>query len=255
MTKEYGDRMSINEERLQKVIAQSGLTSRRKAEQLIVDGRVMVNQETVTTLGTKVSSKDEVAVDGVPLDKEQLVYYVLYKPREYISSVSDDKDRDTVIDLMDHVPERIFPVGRLDYHTSGILLLTNDGDFANVLMHPKYELEKVYIVKVKGTARKEKLQQLYQGVTDDGELLKAVNVKVKSVDRKAQTSIIEVTLHEGKNRHIRRMMEQIGHPVMKIKREKYGHINLHGLRPGQSRELTRQEIHQLKSLSNKNVKE
>lgn len=247
--------MSETLERLQKIIAQSGLTSRRKAEQLIVEGRVKVNGEVVTKLGTKVSPKDEVAVDGVPLDKEQNVYHVLYKPREYISSVSDDKDRETVIDLMGEVQERIFPVGRLDYHTSGIILLTNDGDFANVLMHPKYELEKVYIVKIKGTPRKEKLRSLLKGVTDEGELLKAIDVKLKSADRKAQTSIVEVTLHEGKNRHIRRMMEQLGHPVLKIKREKYGPITLQGLRPGQSRPLTRQEIHQLKSLSNKNVKE
>lgn len=253
--KEDGDVMSANEERLQKVIAQSGLTSRRKAEQLITDGRVKVNHEIVTKLGTKVSPKDEVAVDGVPLDKEQHVYHVLYKPREYISSVSDDKGRDTVIDLMDDVVERIFPIGRLDYHTSGILLLTNDGDFANILMHPKYELEKVYIVKIKGTSSKEKLRKLLKGVTDEGELLKAINIRLKSADRKAQTAIVEVTLHEGKNRHIRRMMDQLGHPVLKIKREKYGPITLHGLRPGQSRPLTRQEIHQLKSFSNTNVKE
>lgn len=255
MIKGYGDDMSDNQERLQKVIAQSGLTSRRKAEQLIVGGRVTVNQVVVTELGTKVSSKDEVAVDGVPLNKEQKVYHVLYKPREYISSVSDDKGRDTVIDLMQDVSERIFPIGRLDYHTSGIILLTNDGDFANVLMHPKYELEKVYIVKIKGTPKKEKLRKLLKGVTDEGELLKAIQVKLKSADRKKQNSIVEVTLHEGKNRHIRRMMEQLGHPVLKIKREKYGPITLQGLQPGQSRALTRQEIHQLKSLSNKNVRE
>src|SRR5690625_912023 len=183
--------MSNNQERLQKVIAQSGLTSRRKAEQLILDGRVKVNQKIVTTLGTKVSPNDEVAVDEIPIDKEQNVYYVLYKPREFISSVSDDKGRETVIDLMSEVQERIFPIGRLDYHTSGILLLTNDGEFAHVLMHPKYEMDKVYIVKIKGTPRKEKLQQLKKGVTDEGELLKAVDIKLKSVDRKAETAIVE----------------------------------------------------------------
>ena len=247
--------MSMNQERLQKVIAQSGLTSRRKAEQLIVDGRVKVNQKIVTTLGTKVLPTDEIAVDDIPIDKEQNVYYVLYKPREYISSVSDDKGRETIIDLMPEVQERIFPIGRLDYHTSGILLLTNDGEFAHTLMHPKYELKKVYIVKIKGTPRKEKLQQLLKGVTNEGELLKAVDIKLKSVDRKAETAIAEVTLHEGKNRHIRRMMEQIGHPVLKIKREKYGPITLQGLRPSQFRPLSRQEIHLLKSLSNKNVKQ
>jgi len=254
MIKDYGDNMSNAQERLQKVIAQSGITSRRKAEQLIVDGRVKVNHQVVTTLGTKVSPNDEIAVDNVPIDKEENVYYLLYKPREYISSVSDDKGRDTVIGLMKGVSERIFPIGRLDYQTSGILLLTNDGEFAHILMHPKYELEKVYIVKIKGTPNKDKLQQLLKGVTDDGELLKAVKAKLKSIDRRTQTAIVEVTLHEGKNRHIRRMMEQIGYPVLKIKREKYGPMTLQGLQPGQFRPLTRQEIHQLKSLSNKNVK-
>src|SRR5699024_2645763 len=150
--------------------ARGGRTSRREAEQLITDGSVKVNHEIVTKLGTKGSPKEEVAVDGVPLDKEQHVYHALCKPREYISSVSDDKGRDTVIDVMDDVVERIFPIGRLDYHTSGILLLTNDGDFANILMHPKYELEKVYIVKIKGTPSKEKLRKLLKGVTDEGEL-------------------------------------------------------------------------------------
>src|SRR5699024_2311263 len=140
--KEYGDVMSANEERLQKVIAQSGLTSRRKAEQLITDGGEKVNHEIETKLGTKVSPKDEVAVDRVSFDKDEHVYHIIYKPREYISYVSDDKGSDAVSDLMDDVVERIFPIGRLDYHTSGILLLTNDGDFANILMHPKYELEK-----------------------------------------------------------------------------------------------------------------
>src|SRR5699024_3500137 len=137
-------------ERLQKIIAQSGLTSRRKAERLITEGRVKVNNKVVTTLGTKVSPKDEVMVDDIPLEKEPPVYYVLYKPRGYISSVKDDKGRKTVLDLMDGVKQRIYPIGRLDYNSSGVLLLTNDGDFAHLLMHPKHEIEKVYIAKIKG---------------------------------------------------------------------------------------------------------
>lgn len=244
-----------NFERLQKVIAQSGLTSRRKAEDLILDGRVKVNNKVITKLGTKVSQKDEITVDEIPLEKEKLVYYVLYKPRGYITSVKDDKDRETVIDLMESIPERIFPIGRLDYNTSGVLLLTNDGGFAHLLMHPKHEIEKVYIAKIKGIPKKESLNQLVKGVKDKNDLLKAVNYKVISVDKRKQTMVLEIVLHEGKNRHIRRMMEQIGHPVLKLKREKYGPITVHQLQPGKYRPLTKQEIHQLTTLATKNVKQ
>ncbi|MEI3610824.1 pseudouridine synthase [Pseudogracilibacillus sp. SO30301A] len=247
--------MMTNFERLQKVIAQSGLTSRRKAEDLILDGRVKVNNKVITRLGTKVSQKDEITVDEIPLEKEKLVYYVLYKPRGYITSVKDDKDRETVIDLMESIPERIFPIGRLDYNTSGVLLLTNDGDFAHLLMHPKHEIEKVYIAKIKGIPKKESLNQLVKGVKDKNDLLKAVNYKVISVDKRKQTMVLELVLYEGKNRHIRRMMEQIGHPVTKLKREKYGPITVHQLQPGKYRHLTRQEIHQLTTLASKNVKQ
>ncbi|MBO1003084.1 pseudouridine synthase [Pseudogracilibacillus auburnensis] len=232
-------------ERLQKVIAQSGLTSRRKAEQLILDGRVKVNNKIVRELGTKVTTSDEIQVDNIPIEKEKLVYYVLYKPRGYISSVKDEKDRETVIDLMDDVKERIFPIGRLDYNTSGVLLLTNDGEFAHLLMHPKHEIEKVYIVKIKGIPSKETLAQMRKGVKDEGDILRAVDYKVTSIDRKKNTMIVQIKLHEGKNRHIRRMMDQLGHPVLKLKREKYGSITVDQLQPGKYRSLSRQEVHQL----------
>src|SRR5699024_4398299 len=139
----YGDIMTQELERLQKVIAQSGITSRRKAEEMIVEGRVKVNEKTITKLGTKVSAEDLVEVDGIPLDKEEPVYYILYKPREVISSVSDDKGRKIVLDYLPGVTKRIFPIGRLDYHTSGLLLLTNNGEFSHLLMHPKHGIEKV----------------------------------------------------------------------------------------------------------------
>lgn len=247
--------MSIKLERLQKVIAQSGLTSRRKAEQYILDGRVKVNNKTVIELGTKVSPADEIQVDDIPIDKERHVYYALYKPRGYISSVKDEKDRDTVIDLMTDVEERIFPIGRLDYNTSGLILLTNDGEFANLLMHPKYEITKVYIVKIKGIPTKERLNVLRKGVKDKDDLLKAIDYKIISTDRKKNTMILEIKLHEGKNRHIRRMLEALGYPVEKIKREQYGTITLKNLAPGKFRALTRQEIHQLTTLATKNVKQ
>lgn len=244
----------VKQDRLQKVIAQAGITSRRKAEELIVAGRVKVNGNTTTELGTKVTLKDIVEVDGIPIERENKVYYVLYKPRGYVSTVEDDKGRETVIDLLPEVTERIFPIGRLDYASSGILLLTNDGDFAHLLMHPRHEVEKVYIAKIKGIPAKEKLDLLKKGVMDDGECLRVGRYNVLSTDRKADSMVIEVRLHEGKNRHIRRMFEQLGHPVSKLRREKYGTISLEKMQPGAYRELSRQEIHQLKELANKSVK-
>ncbi|WP_067725386.1 pseudouridine synthase [Oceanobacillus damuensis] len=239
--------MTTSGERLQKVIAQSGITSRRKAEQMIIDGKVKVNGETVTELGTKVTGSDNVEVDGVPLEKEDFVYYVLYKPRGVISSLKDDKDRKVVIDLMEGVSERVFPIGRLDYDTSGILLLTNDGNFANLLMHPKHGVEKVYVAKIKGIPGKRELGRLKRGVKSDKDLLKASNYNVLSTDKKKNTAIIELTLQEGKNRHVRRMMEQLGYPVMKLKRERYGVLTLDGLRPGEYRALSPKEVKQMRN--------
>lgn len=240
-------------DRLQKVIAQSGLTSRRKAEQLIVDGKVKVNNQIVQELGTKVSDKDLVEVNGIPLHKEEPVYYMLYKPREVISSVSDDKGRKIVADYLLGVTERVFPIGRLDYHTSGMLLLTNDGDFAHLLMHPKHEIEKVYIAKIKGIPSKIELGQLRKGVQSDHDLLKANKYTILSVDKSKQTMILEIVLGEGKNRHIRRMMEQLGYPIMKLTREKYGLLTLDGLQSGEFRRLTPHEVKQMRHLSTKNV--
>ena len=244
--------MSYSLERVQKVIAQSGLTSRRKAEDLIVEGRVQVNQETISELGTKVSPKDEVSVDGIPLYKEKLVYYLLYKPRGVISSLSDDKERETVIDLMQDVEERIFPIGRLDYNTSGALLLTNDGDFANLLMHPRYEMEKIYVARLEGIPTTSQLDQLKTGVYDDGDTLKAVSHRVLSIDKKKDVMILEIKLQEGKNRHIHRMMEGLGFPVNKLKREKFSFITLEGLQPGQHRPLTFKEVNELTELAQDN---
>lgn len=243
--------MNEKKERLQKVIARSGITSRRKAEQYILDGRVKVNNKTVTELGTKVSSADEVQVDNIPIDKEQKVYYVLYKPRGYISAVSDDRGRKTVIDLMENVQERVFPIGRLDYNSTGVLLLTNDGEFANMLMHPKFEVKKEYVIKVKGIPTKKILDKMRTGIHDKGDILKAVHYNIRSTDVKKQTAILDITLLEGKNRHIRRMMDQLGYPVLKLSREKYGFISLAQLQPGKYRELTRKEIHDFKQIAKK----
>ncbi|MEN1969119.1 pseudouridine synthase [Lentibacillus sp. N15] len=230
------------EERLQKVIARSGITSRRKAEQLIVDGKVKVNKKIVTELGTKVSAHDEVEVNGVPLQKEVPVYYLLYKPRGVISSVKDDKNRKVVTDFFPDVQERIFPIGRLDYDSSGIILLTNDGAFANLLMHPRYGVDKVYVAKVKGIPTKKEMNRLRNGIRVDEDKLKIIGYKLLSTDKEANTTVIEMTLREGKNRHIRRMMEQLGYPVMKLKRERYGMLTLKGLKSGEFRPLTPHEV-------------
>lgn len=243
-----------NLERLQKVIAQSGYTSRRKAEKLIAEGNVKVNGKTVTELGTKVSTDDKIEVNGIPLEKEEHVYFMLYKPTGVISSVKDEKGRKVVTDLLPEVEKRIFPVGRLDYNTSGILLLTNDGEFAQMLMHPKHEIDKVYIAKIKGIPAREELKKLEAGLKDKGEWLKVKKQRVRSIDKRKKKTILEITLNEGKNRQIRRMLDAIGHPVEKLKREKYGFLTLGNLQPGQYRELKPHEIKKLKVLAQKNVK-
>jgi len=236
-------------ERLQKVIAHAGVASRRKAEEMILEGKVKVNGKVVKELGVKVSNSDTVEVGGIPLEKEQPVYFLFYKPRGIISSVTDDKGRKTVTDYFPEIKERIYPVGRLDYDTSGILLLTNDGEFANLLMHPRNEIEKEYIAKVKGIPLRENLKALEKGILlEDGKTAPA-RTKVISFDKKKGTSIVQLTIHEGKNRQVRRMFEAIGNPVVKLRRERYGFLDLRGLQAGDARELTAHEVKQLRVLA------
>lgn len=236
-------------ERLQKVIAHAGVASRRKAEEFILEGRVTVNGKVVKELGVKVGPSDKIEVNGIPLEREEPVYYLLYKPRGVISSVKDEKGRKVVTDYFQHIEQRIYPVGRLDYDTSGALLLTNDGEFANLLMHPSSEVDKVYVAKIKGIPPKEKLRALEKGVRlEDGKTAPA-KVKVLSADKKKQTAIVELTIHEGRNRQVRRMFEAIGHPVLKLKREQYGSLTLHGLKAGDVKELTPHEVKQLRALA------
>ncbi|PLR99793.1 23S rRNA pseudouridine(2605) synthase RluB [Bacillus sp. T33-2] len=238
-------------ERLQKVIAHAGVASRRKAEELIREGKVTVNGKTVKELGIKVSPSDRVEVEGIPLEREEPVYFLFYKPRGVISSVADDKGRKVVTDFFEQIKQRIYPIGRLDYDTSGLLLLTNDGEFANLLMHPSNEIEKVYVAKTKGIPSKEKLRSLERGIRlEDGKTAPA-RTKLVSLDKKKQTAIIEITIHEGRNRQVRRMFEAIGHPVSKLKRERYGFLTLQGLNTGEIRELTPHEVKQLRALAMK----
>jgi 23S rRNA pseudouridine2605 synthase len=236
-------------ERLQKVIAHAGFASRRKAEEMILEGKVKVNGKVVKELGVKVSPSDRVEVEGIPVEKEEPVYFLFYKPRGVISSVNDEKGRKAVTDYFSEIKQRIYPVGRLDYDTSGVLLLTNDGEFANLLMHPRNGIEKEYIAKIKGIPTRENLKSLERGIhLEDGKTAPA-RVKLISADNKKGTAIVQLTIHEGRNRQVRRMFEAIGHPVLKLRREKYAFLTLHGLKSGDARELTAHEIKQLRVLA------
>jgi len=236
-------------ERLQKVIAHAGVASRRQAETLILEGKVKVNGQVIRELGTKVGVNDRVEVNGSLLTKESPVYFLLYKPRAVLSTVNDDKGRKTIQDFFHHVPERIYPIGRLDYDTSGLILVTNDGEFANLLMHPRYRIDKTYVAKVKAIPKREQLRLLEKGVQlEDGKAAPA-KVKLLSSDRSKGTAIVEITIHEGRNRQVRRMLEAISAPVMKLKRERYAFLDLIGLNPGESRPLNPKEVKQLRNLA------
>ena len=236
-------------ERLQKVIANAGIASRRKAEALIKEGRVTVNNEVVKELGTKVTTKDVIKVDEKEIRKENKVYYLLNKPRGIITSVTDDKERKTVVDLIP-CNERIYPVGRLDYDTTGVLL-TNDGDFANILMHPKKEVEKEYIVKVKGIVKGDAINELKNGVIIDGRKTEKARVKLRKTDYKTNTSMLSVTIHEGRNHQVKKMLESVGFPVLKLKREREFIFDLKGLKSGEYRKLTPKEVAIVYSLEKK----
>lgn len=233
--------------RIQKVIAHAGICSRRKAEELIKEGRVRVNGELVTELGTLVSKKDTITVDGALVQKEEKVYYLLYKPRGVVSTTDDDKKRKTVVDLIP-TNQRIFPVGRLDYDTSGIIFLTNDGEFANYLMHPKHEIDKVYVAKIKGILTKEEIIALKKGVILDGKKTSPAKVKVKSINKKSQTSIVALTIHEGRNHQVKKMFEAVNHQVLKLKRERIAFFDLTGLKSGEYRKLNPKEVKQFFAL-------
>ena len=228
-------------ERLQKVIAASGLTSRRKAEELIKQGKVLVNGNIITELGTKVSSSDEIIVDGKIIEKEEKEYFLLNKPRGVVTTTSDDKGRKTVIDLI-KTNKRIYPVGRLDYDTTGVLLLTNDGEFANILMHPSHNINKVYIAKLEGIIKGEQINKLKEGVLIDNVLVKATRVKLKKVNQEKNTSLVEITIHEGKNHQVKKMFEAVGFNVEKLKRERVDIFDLKGLNSGEYRKLTKKEV-------------
>src|SRR4051794_27014133 len=228
--------------RLQKLLAQSGVASRRKCEELMLDGLVEVDGEVVTRLGTKVDPRTAVIrVAGKRLPPvSPNVYLVLNKPRGVVSTMADPQGRRNLGDLLAERPERLFHVGRLDTDTEGLLLLTNDGDFAQRVAHPSYELEKTYVAEVDGVVDKATLRRLRDGVTlEDG----PVHVSsFRIVSTHADRSIVELVIHEGRNRIVRRLLDEVGHPVRSLTRTVIGPVTLRGLRSGQLRELTRDEV-------------
>ena len=235
-------------ERLQKVIANSGVASRRKAEELIKAGRVKVDGNVVIELGTKVSKNNVVEVDNVKISTEEKVYFILNKPRGVVTTAKDEHGRKTVVDLID-CEKRIYPVGRLDYDTTGLLILTNDGEFTNNITHPKNKIDKTYVAKINGILTIADIMKLKKGVIlDDGKTAPA-KVKVKSVDSKTKSSLIEITIHEGKNHQVKRMFEALGYEVLKLKRERVGFLTLKGLASGEYRTLTPKEVSKLYVLS------
>lgn len=231
-------------ERIQKVIANYGYCSRRKAEELLLKGKVKVNGEVIKELGYKVSSKDIIEVEGNIIENQEKEYILLNKPRGVITTTSDDKNRKTVIDLIPN-GKRLYPVGRLDYDTTGLLLLTNDGELANLIMHPKNQVEKVYIAKIEGILNGEKIKKLEFGVVIDGVKTGRAKVKVRKIDKKSGTSIVELTIHEGRNHQVKKMFDAVGHAVLKLKRERISFLTLTGINSGEFRYLNPKEVKKL----------
>ena len=238
------DKKRTDDERLQKFLAKAGIASRRKAEELIVEGRVKVNGQVVDQLGAKVKPTDRVMVDGVQVRYEaQHVYILLYKPSGVVTTVTDPQGRKTVLDFIDAKGLRIYPVGRLDYETSGLLLLTNDGDFAHRMMHPRHVIAKQYEAVVEGKVSEATISFLQRGVTlEDGRTAPA---KVSLLGTDGLTSRLLITIHQGRNRQVRRMVDAVGHPCLTLVRTKYGTLTLRGLRPGEWRYLTERELESL----------
>lgn len=236
-------------ERLQKVIAKSGYTSRRKAEQLILDGKVTVNGEVVTELGTKVKKSDLVIVEGNVIENENKVYYLLYKPKGMICSASDELGRPCVVDLFEDIEERVYPVGRLDYDSTGLLIMTNDGDFANLIMHPSSHLEKIYDITVRGLVNGETLNKLEKGLYLDGTKTLPCKIKVTNKNLEHKNTRMLIRLVEGRNRQVRRMFEAVGHDLIRLHRVSIGCVNLKGMVPGEYRLMKPQEVKDLRRMA------
>lgn len=234
--------------RLHKILADAGVASRRKGEELILAGRVSVNSKVIKELGIMADPAcDRIRVDGKPLPRSApKVYYLLYKPRGVITSLHDPEGRTTIKDLIPRIKAKIFSVGRLDYDAEGLLLLTNDGEVAMKLAHPRYRVPRTYLVKVKGVLTTEEIARIEKGVMlEDG---MSPEIKVAPIRRLQKNSVVRITLHEGRNRVIKRTFEAVRHPVLRLKRIGFASLTLEGLQPGDYRPLTSEEIEQLRGL-------
>ncbi len=234
--------------RLQKYMAKCGVASRRKSEKIITNKRVKVNGRIINKLGYKVDiDRDIVEVDDRKISLEKkLIYILLNKPEGYITTVDDQFDRNTVLDLISGIKQRIYPVGRLDYDTSGLLLLTNDGDLTYKLTHPKHEIKKVYVAKIKGIPNETELNKFRNGLKIDNYVTSKANISIKKVVNK--NSIVQIEIHEGKNRQVRKMCDKINHQVLTLKRIAMGKIYLNDLNKGNWRFLTNKEVKYLKTI-------
>jgi 23S rRNA pseudouridine2605 synthase len=234
-------------ERLQKVISQAGIASRRHAEELITAGRVTVNGKIVSQLGAKVETlRDKVAVDGKPLASEKKFYILLNKPRGIVTTLRDPEGRKTVATLVKDIPVRLYPVGRLDYNTEGLLLLTNDGALTHVLTHPSHHISKTYVAEVSGKPSEEKLDLLRVGIRLEDGVTAPAKIRLLEYNDDNNTTKLEIVIFEGRNRQVRRMCETIGHPVNKLKRIKFAFLTLEGVRRGKYRQLLPEEVAELR---------
>jgi 23S rRNA pseudouridine2605 synthase len=232
-------------ERLQKIIAAAGIDSRRHAEQMIAEGRVSVNNIVVTKMGTKAdTAEDVIRIDGKTISIEKnLLYIIVHKPAGYVTTLNDPQKRPTVVDLITDVPERVFPVGRLDYDSEGLLIMTNDGNFAQKVQHPRFQLPKVYRIKIQGRLTAEETKRLSKGIRLEDGIFKPENLQIEKFNDKS--CWLRLTLREGKNRIIRRGFEAIGHRVARLIRESIGSVQMGKLKEGSWRHLTGKEIGQL----------
>ncbi len=228
-------------ERLQKILAKAGIASRRKCEELILDGRVMVDGKVITELGVKVDPKKSIiSFDGQPLIQEENIYILLNKPTGYVTTLSDPQGRPIVTDLLPEINQRVFPVGRLDFDTEGALILTNDGRLGQFIQHPRHEVNKTYAATVKGIPSTGKIIQLEKGIVIDGK--KTWPARVRIIGQKKNESTLEVIIHEGKKRQVRKMLAAVGHPVKSLKRTAYGNLKLGKLEPGKYRFLSKKDL-------------
>ncbi|CAG7641586.1 pseudouridine synthase [Paenibacillus allorhizosphaerae] len=234
-------------ERLQKVLAEAGIASRRKCEELITAGRVEVNDRVVTVLGVKVDpAQDLIKVDGRPIRRESKVYVLFNKPKGVITSAQDPEGRKTVTDFFKILKERIYPIGRLDYDTEGLLLLTNDGEFAHLLTHPKHHVPRTYLATVKGVPHGTALDKLKSGIKLEDGMTAPAEVDYHDIDPQKNETVVKITIFEGRNRQVRRMFDAIHHPVIKLKRVQFGPLQLSGVPRGKHRHLTPQEVRELR---------